>query len=56
MLYAANDKDQNNPIATKVQSNNEGEFVFVDADNFPITIDAIIMKTMEILEQRMIRI
>lgn len=37
VLYAANDKDQNNPIATGT-TNNEGEFVFVDADNFPITI------------------
>ena len=37
VLYAAKDKDQNNPIATGT-TNNEGEFVFVDADNFPITI------------------
>lgn len=37
VLYAANDKDQEKPIATGT-TNNEGEFVFVDADNFPITI------------------
>ena len=37
VLYEANDKDPKNPIATGT-TNNEGEFVFVDADNFPITI------------------
>ena len=37
-LYAANDTNKSNPIATG-KTNFDGEFVFLDENDFPITID-----------------